>query len=77
MNAELQAFARATLKTGLATLNETYRMAFRRMYSHDNLDADINDVVDAMSVDQLDWAMIQVRNTQLDLLKKAEQAGLV
>jgi len=63
MNKQMQNFARQTLKDGLAMLPESNHMLFKRMYSHKNLDADINDVVDAMPEDRLDWAMQQVENS--------------
>lgn len=36
---------------------------FRLMYSHDNLDKPINEVVDSIPENKLDWAMQQVENT--------------
>lgn len=60
MNNQLQAFARTTIKEGLALLPEKNRLIFKRMYSHEDLDADINHVVDAMPENKLDWAMQQV-----------------
>lgn len=38
-------------------------MLFKRMYSYKNLKADINDVVDALPEDKLNWAMQQVQRT--------------
>lgn len=63
MNNQLQAFARQNLKDGLAQLPENNQMLFKRMYSHENLDADISDVVDSMPDDKLDWAMQQVERS--------------
>ena len=63
MNNQLQEFAREQLKIGLSKLPEDSQMIFKRMYSHENLDADINDVVDSMPEDRLDWAMQQVKNS--------------
>lgn len=63
MNAQLQAFARNYLKEGLALLSEEQQMVFKRMYSHTNLDLPINEVVDKMPENKLDWAMQQVENT--------------
>ena len=60
MNEKLQAFARQNLKDGLAQLPEDNQMLFKRMYSHKNLETNINDVVDKMPEDKLDWAMQQV-----------------
>jgi len=63
MNKRLQTFARHALKDGLAQLPESHHMLFKHMYSYTNLDADINDVVDAMPEGKLDRAMQQVQQT--------------
>lgn len=63
MNKQLQAFARTELKEGLARLPEKQQLFFKRLYSHQNLEANINDVVNAMPVDKLDWAMQQVQRS--------------
>ena len=63
MNDQLLQFARTTLKEGLAKLPESHQLLFKRMYSHGNLDADINDVVDSMPEEKVDWAMSQVQNS--------------
>lgn len=67
MNEVLQTFARNTIKEGLALLPESHRLVFKKMYSHEDLDADINHVVDTMPEDKLDWAMQQVM-TSLEAL---------
>ncbi len=59
----LLAHYRVEIKAGLAHLPESNRLLFMRMYSHENLDANINDVVDAMPEDKLDWAMQQVQRS--------------
>jgi len=63
MNETLQGYARDTLKKELSKLPESNQLMFRRFYSHGNLDANINDVVDAMPEERLDWAMQQVQRT--------------
>lgn len=63
MNNQLQEFARQNLKDGLSRLPESWQTMFKRMYSHENLDADINDVVDSVPEDKLDWAMQQVQGS--------------
>jgi len=63
MNNQMQEFARQTLKDGLAQLPENNQLNFKRMYSSQNLNADINNIVDAMKEDKLDWAMQQVEKT--------------
>lgn len=63
MNDQLQEFARSELKSDLAKLSENHRIFFKRMYSHNNPDAEINDVVDGMPEEKLDWAMQQVQRT--------------
>lgn len=54
---------RQEIKAGLAVLFERHHMLFKRMYSPDDLDADINDVVDFMPRDKLAWALMQVNNS--------------
>jgi len=63
MNKQLQRYARMTLKVGLSKLPEENNLIFKRMYSHKNLDAKINDVIDALPEDKLDWAMEQVQRS--------------
>lgn len=78
MNKQLQDFARAELKTGLAELPEENHRTFKLMYARDNgkrsvVDAvaiPINDVVDLMPPEQLDWAMQQVK-ASLDKMHNA------
>ena len=66
MNEQLESFARDSIKHNLAAMPEANQMFFKRMYSHDNPDADINDVVDNMPSDKLDWAMRQIENTVIN-----------
>lgn len=76
MNTQLQNFARATLKDWLAKLPESNHDVFKLMYARnggkrsveDAKAMPINEVVDEMPADKLDWAMQQVERT----LKKAE-----
>lgn len=63
MNNQLQNYARETLKDSLSKCNEGQQIMFKRMYANGNLDKNINDVVDNMSEDKLDWAMQQVERT--------------
>jgi len=63
MNNTVIEFTRNAIKEGLAKLPESNHMIFKRMYSHKNLDADINDVVDNMPDDRLGWALTQVENS--------------
>ena len=63
MNDSLQQFARQQLKDGLAMLPESHHLMFKRMYSHKNLEKDINAVVDDMPEEKLDWAMQQVERS--------------
>ena len=63
MNAQLQAFARKTLKEGLAKLPEDWQHKFKQMYAHSHLDWPIDKVIDKMDDENLDWAMTQVENS--------------
>ena len=70
MNSQLQEFARNELKSGLAQCPDGYQLMFKRMYANGNLNMSIEDVVDNMPSDKLDWAMQQVENS-LTKLRKA------
>lgn len=63
MNDLLQEFARSALKKGLSLCTEEEQMVFKRMYSNNDLNKDINNVVDSMHESKLDWAMQQVETT--------------
>jgi hypothetical protein len=63
MNKQLQILARIELKKELSQCTERQRHLFKQMYSHGNLEMDINDVIDKMDDDKLDWAMQQVQRT--------------
>jgi len=63
MNIQLEAFARSQLIDWLNTCSEAQQLTFKRMYSHNHLDRDINEVVSRMGVTKLDWAMTQVKRT--------------
>lgn len=63
MNNQLQSFAREKLKEGLKKCTEAQQHLFKRMYSHDDLEKPIDEVVDQMPESTLDWAMDQVRRT--------------
>ena len=66
MNKQLEKFARATLKEDLMWLeiHDTGCLTkFKRIYSHQNMDASISTIVDDMCVSKLDWAMTQVQNS--------------
>lgn len=81
MNPQLQQFARDALKKGLAECSPEQQDLFRRMYApwamkgnftEANRFMPINEVVDEMPEDRLDWAMQQVQNT----IAKNEERGL-
>lgn len=63
MNQQLQDFARSQIKEGLAQCTDGQQLMFNRMYSHLDLDRDINAVVDDMPEDNLNLAMEQVRRS--------------
>ena len=62
MNKILEKYARSYLRNNLSTLPKSYQILFKRMYGK-NVNLHINKVVNAMSVDKLDWAMMQVYQT--------------
>jgi ssDNA-specific exonuclease RecJ len=60
---------RTEIKRILSKLEEDNRMIFKRMYSHTDLEKDINLVVDDMPAKQLDWALQQCKNTYHSIFK--------
>ncbi len=67
MNEKQAELSRMDLKDGLAKCTEAEQLTFKRMYANGDLDLPINDVVDRMPADRLEWAMEQVGRT---LMKK-------
>lgn len=66
MNKILCNFAREYLKQGLLKVSANDQFRFKKMYSSRDLDAEINDVVDRMPDDKLDFAMQHIdRSLQL------------
>ena len=77
MNQQLQEFARTTLKQGLSKLGAEQHRIFKLMYAfrdHENqrfwrkavspdMTMTIDEVVDNLPEDKLDWAMTQVKTT--------------
>jgi len=63
MNKTIEAFARQTIKEGLTTCTEGQQFRFKRVYSGGQLSLDLDAIVDAMPVSDLDKALTQVENT--------------
>ena len=71
MNDSLKAYAKSELKEGLKLLPEGWQNKFKLMYGRagglrsveEALAMPIEDVVDEMPEDKLDWAMTQVQNS--------------
>jgi hypothetical protein len=69
MNKTIENIIRTKLKELIVQCTEGQQLLFKRMYSHDNLELPIEEVVDNMYDVQLDWAFSQVENT----LKKMDE----
>lgn len=63
MNSKLQKFARDSILEGLLKLPNKNQIVFKMMYSREGLDVSMEDVVENMKEEDLDWAMQQVENT--------------
>ena len=63
MNETLKTTAKQMLKNLLSQCTEPQQMIFKRMYSHDNLELQINEVVDKLPDDKIDWAITQCEQT--------------
>ena len=63
MNDHIQKFARDFLKDNLVRCTEGQQHRFKQMYAHGKLDLTIDEVIDSMEDERLDWAMQQVQRT--------------
>lgn len=66
MNKELDRYARDYIRINVKKLKDEYILIFKRMYSHNDLEKPIDDVVDKMEADKLDWAMQQVERSLIN-----------
>lgn len=55
--------AQDILKGLLSQCSEEEQMMFKKMYSHQNLELPINDVVNNMDPSKMDWAITQCETT--------------
>lgn len=60
---------RAEIKRILALLTDQNRLFFKRMYSHLDLDKDINQVVDDMDAKKLTWALKQCEASYYNIFR--------
>jgi len=60
---------RERIKFILPKLTDGNRNIFMRMYSHEDLARDINEVVDTMPAKKLNWALQQAENTYYKLFR--------
>ena len=63
MNALLKNAAKTILKNLLVQCTDDQQMMFKRMYCHKNLELSINEAVDQMKDDKIDWAITQTERT--------------
>jgi len=69
MNKSILNFAKQEIKKYLHQCSEPQQMIFKRMYSYNNLTLPIDEVVDNMPDEKLDWALTQVQNTLKNQIK--------
>ncbi len=63
---------RERIKFILSKLEDSNRNVFMRMYSHEDLSRDINDVVDSMPSKKVNWALEQCKATYYKIFKILE-----
>ena len=63
MNLTFAITGKEMLKELLAQCTEQQQVMFKRMYSHNNLDLPINEVVEKMKDEKIDWAITQCERT--------------
>lgn len=62
-NETFKEIEKAMLKEELSKCTSDQQLLFKRMYCHKNLEMSINDCVDQMPDDKIDWAFSQVQRT--------------
>lgn len=62
-NETIKNVAKEMLKELLSECTERQQLMFKKMYCHRNLELSINDVVDQIADDKIDWAFTQVERT--------------
>jgi hypothetical protein len=77
MNKTLSDFGRKTLKELLAQCTWEQQHFFKRMYSHKNLEASIDECVDNMDESKIDWAITQCEKTVEKNRKKIRDYDIV
>lgn len=63
MNKNIEQFARTQIKEGLRKLPTSHHVTFQRMYAHLHPEYTMEEVVDNMPAERLDWALTQVENS--------------
>jgi len=63
MHKDIENYTRECLKEMLRACTDDQVMMFKRMYHHKDLSVGIDEAVDAIPCDNLNWAYTQVRNT--------------
>ena len=62
-NETIKNLAKEMLKELLSECTNEQQIMFKRMYCHKNLELSINEAVNQMADDKIDWAMTQVERT--------------
>jgi len=63
MNKTLNSAAKEILKNLLVQCTEQQQLMFKRMYCHENLNATIDEAIEQMDENKIDWAITQVERT--------------
>lgn len=69
---EVDEYLRNRLKEGLAQCTEEEQQKFKLMYSYPHTNRNIEEIVDLMPQEKLDWAIQQVDNTNKKRKAKEE-----
>jgi len=78
MNKQLQKVARKFIIEGLMQLPEGHRLIFKRLYSPNDFNVSLFNIVESMPEDKLDWAMQQIERSFDKLeIEKCPDCGAV
>ncbi len=71
MNQTIENFTRQTMKEKIARLPQGSHHRFKQMYAQGKLDTPIDEVIDGMPAEKLDWALSQIEATIAKAAKTA------
>jgi len=73
MNDTISNYAREQIKQQLFELPERYQLFFKRLYSHEDQKKPLNEIIDNIPEEKLNWVLTQVENTRIKEIEKIQR----